>query len=996
MASKLQLTRGDLTGKQESTSKLIPAELFWQARTSDSDNKDDRFSKWDEGTLFIGRPSLNLDKTEEKPIPIAGARSYISLVHRGFLSDETSIQAATFKHAQVGDLYTFSNDAKSGLFKNSDDFRKDDLLLILDIGDDNVDATTGEIKDQALIRYKRINASGGYADDVYFHNNGENWPGFDANNVQDALLELNYQKVQYEGTIGKASQIPVTPVIGGVYLVTADLLTFNTGNDNAKEFSPDKGDFVYWKQTSATEPGTGYWVQIPSGYTNANEIDYYTSDRQDERELFISSLFTTFTDSHKELFAKSSDNVESMLSFLMAQKAQLDEQGKIPLSQLHDTVLGAIQFKGTWSPLKDGVNVDNDLDVNDGTMTIKKGKEDLVNPLPSYSAYKDGDTTQKDVVVEKVSNGDYYVVQLPADVINLQYTTSDGSVSFELNTNDWIVYCDSDAKDETSAGVSTKSGYWVKIDNSERLSAMQYRIDVKNKNNFFVTHPIDSSVLTLVGTPKLIAQNKIGLDNLGNNTVAITGRGLIDQLEYENPIPNFLPRYDNAMGTVKNSFIEEEGNEADNGDDRTSHFNDPKSTSVTRFHSNVEIGDELENRTTTCYGNVIVKPHIEQLDSNVVDKSTISFQLRTYDDSGSYTVRTVSLVPPDKGSSYGVDEDLADETVNLILPEHTSTIIGKLAGVELQESRILKSVDEGYAESSSIEEHINADDSTKNYHDSIDNVVEFHSQVSAPVTNSYEYYFGDWNTTDEGARYNDADFDSTGALNRQWSASKIISARLVKNTTQTNSNITVMLPVDSGTLLTEEVLQSLWGKDDDSFVPMYGDSVTLQTGVRQNTLKRSPIRQLQNALRARLLQSKTDRSSDSTEAEMQKSVASSLGDSFAASKGDGTFKSTTDTAVSDTVIENDVVVGAFDNDGNLKSKKSLVATNAIGLSDPDYGTVLINGARRNFPAAEQYYDPVTGDATLPIDVVVDAPNESGVMLTSNSVISGGEWYIKKS
>lgn len=994
MASKLQITRGDLKGKQSSKQKLLPAELFWQARTSDSDNKDDRFIRWDEGTLYIGRPSLNLDKTDEKAIPIAGARSYLALSHKGFLSEETSIQNKIFSHSRVGDLYTFETDAKSGLFKNSDDFRKDDMLLVLDIGGDaNIDSVTGEIIDQSLIKYKRINASGGYAKNVYFKNGESNWSGFDADNVQDALLELNHQKAQYEGVISKSSQIPVSPTIGGVYLVSARNLQFNIGSAHGEEFTAKKGDFVFWEQSSATEPESGYWVQIPSGYTEAQDIDYLPDDRDEDRKLFLSSLFSTFSTTHKDSFVKSSSNVESMLSFLMAQKAQLDEQGKIPLSQLHDTVLGALQFKGTWNPLKDNVSVDNDLDFYDGKMSIKAGKESLVNPLPAYSAYEDGDGDKVFKNHPLTSNGDYYVVQLPVDVINLQYSTSDGAVSFELNTNDWIVWCDSDAKDPQSEGITGKSGYWTKIDNSERLSAVQYRIDVKNKNNFFVTHPVDSSILTLVGTPKLVGQNKIGLDNLGNNTVAITGRGLIDQLEYEDPIPGFLPRYDNNTGTIKNSFIEEKETDIPEGDNRTNHFNDINTSSVTKFHSNVEIGDNLETRSTKCWGDIVLSPHLASGDStSVYEKSVIKLQVHGTDDSGKSAVRTVTLTAPDKSSSYGVDEDLADEVTNIILPEHTSTIIGKLAGVELQESRVLKSVNEGYAESSSIEEHINSDSSTKNYHDNIDNVVEFHSQVAAPVTSSYEYYFGDWNTGDEGARYTNADFDDNGALSRAWTPSKMIVARLVKNTSQTNSNITVMLPVESGSLMTEETLQSLYGKDDDSFVPMFGDSVTLQTGVKQNTFKRSPMRQLQNALRSRLVQSKIERSSVEADAEMQKSIAASFSDIYSPSKGDGAFKPTTDTSLADIVIESNVVAGVFDNDGSIKSKRSIVATDAIGVSDPSYGTMLLNGARRNFPTAEQYYDPVTGEPTLPIDVVVDAPNESGVLLTSNSVISGGEWY----
>ena len=172
MASKLQLARGSLVGKQNNT-PLIPSELFWVARTSDENNANNEFSKWDEGTLYIGRPSINLARENEKPVPIAGARNYFSLVNRGFLNAETSIQDFIFNHAMVGDFYIWLQDAPAGTFHNVDDFRKDDLLLIIENGGDGNINKNGNIIDHSKIKYKRINSSGGYADDVYFTKNGK-------------------------------------------------------------------------------------------------------------------------------------------------------------------------------------------------------------------------------------------------------------------------------------------------------------------------------------------------------------------------------------------------------------------------------------------------------------------------------------------------------------------------------------------------------------------------------------------------------------------------------------------------------------------------------------------------------------------------------------------------------------------------------------------------------------------------------------------------------
>lgn len=987
MASKLQLARGSLVGKQKSDKPLLPSEMFWVARTSDENNANSEFVKWDEGTLYVGRPSVNINRTTESPVPIAGARTYFSVVNRGYLTAETSIQDSLFEHAMVGDLYIWSQDATAGVFKNTDDFRKDDLLLVLENGGDSNIDTSGSIIDHSLIKYKRINSSGGYADDVYFTQDGKedgaHWVDFNATNVQDALLELEWEKGQYIGTIATNAQIPVVPVIGGVYLIVSDDLSFNVGQDDA--FTPDKGDFVYWKQLTNTDRTSGTWVQIPSGYTNADEIDYY--DSNDDVDVFISDLFTTFNSEHINQFKNASSNVRDMLDFLMAHKAQLDEQGKIPLSQLHDTVLGAMQFRGTWSPFKTVVSVSSDLDTVDGKMSVKAGNEYLLNNLPGFAGYEDGDSLSA-ALYNNVNHGDYYVVELQDGVINLQYS-SDGT-SFELNTGDWIVYCDSDVVDTTSSGATGACGFWAKIDNTDRLSAMQYLIDVQNKNNFFVTHEIDESILTLVGTPKLVGQNKIGLEFLGNNTVAITGRGLIDQLEYEDPLPNFLVKYDNATGTIKNSYIEEiDGKYTD--DERLDHMNDYSTSAVTKFHSNVEVGDVNETRTTRTYGDIILTPHVvEELDQTNYDKSILSIEVDALDSDGVLQRRKVSLIAPNGVSDYGVDEDIADIKTNIIIPEHTSTLVGKLAGVEFETRRILKSVDEGYAESTSIEEHINNSTNDSNYHDSINNVVEFHSQVSSPINNSYEYYFGDWNTTLDAGYYDNDDFDENGNLSRVWGSK--ITARLVKNIYQVESNITVMLPLESGTLITEEFLQKLFGGyDDDTYFTMFGQSVGTETGNKFNTFQKSSFRMIENALRTRLLKSKIDKANDEAVAGLQATTSKAFADEVSPEVGDGSFKPSLDKDNADVVSESNIIAAKFDNDGNLEEKKSIVATDSLGVSDPDYGTAFIQGARRSFPTAEQYYDPATGEATTPIDVVVDAPNESGVMLTSNSVISGGVW-----
>jgi hypothetical protein len=310
---------------------------------------------------------------------------------------------------------------------------------------------------------------------------------------------------------------------------------------------------------------------------------------------------------------------------------------------------------------------------------------------------------------------------------------------------------------------------------------------------------------------------------------------------------------------------------------------------------------------------------------------------------------------------------------------------------------VLKSTKEGYAESSSIEEHNNDETNTGNVHDSVSNVVEFHSQVASPINQSFEYYFGDWNTGDNQGYYDNDDFDEDGNMANRWGENKIL-ARLVKNIHQTQSNITVMLPCESGILITEQFIENLFGSDDDTYLTMFGKTKESSSGTRINTLQKSPFRMIDNALRTRLLNSHINKSSIEEEAAMQQSISDRIANKYAPQVRDGSFKPSFEKDAT-LVAETDIVAGVFDKNGNILTddegrvigKRSVVGTNAIGVSDPEYGTMLLHGARRNYPDAEQYRDPATGLPTVPVDVVVDAPNEGGVLITSDSVISGGVW-----
>lgn len=1094
MAAKIQLASGDITtvknSRPEDGYNLIPAELFWQAKTDDSStvatiSDSQAFPRYDEGTLYIGRPSLSNSTAglAEAPIPIAGARAYKAFVFKGYLSDGsitgtnifsgvTSILDSLFQYARIGDFYIWKTDAGSAEDTNSDDdihpffqdgFRNTDALLITDNGgESNINTTTGCIIDQTKIKYVLLKYSSSSSRNISFTKDdtldGKLWDQFNVNTVQNAILEEQSEKLEWAGVISSQATIPAEPIIGGFYLIDSDDIEFNfKKNEDAtltkivnsaisedKYFKADKGDFVFWHQefevNSVTLKATidtdkGYWVRISSGYTNADEIDYYDADRQNERDTFISGLYNTFSDDHKVNFLNASDTVHKALDFLMSNKAELDEQGKIPLSQLHDTVLGALQFKGKWQPLKTGTykigtsdqitNDENSVDIYEKDGKYYVCNTNILNSIPGYGSYSDGDgietSTNVGEDVTKPSAGDYYVVDfsnctftgdLKDSFVNLQwtdatYTTTSSSeagaqsneTDFELNKSDWIVYCNSDAQDtsNTNGAVTVGDGYWTIIDNSDRLSALQYIIDTSSPNGFRDISLEENIQLTLVGTPILKATNKIGLVNSGNNTVTITGHSLIDQLENEDSITYYYPRYNNTTGTIENSYTE------DNGDKTTVHSRETDNKTI--IHANLNVGETNEHRDEMVYGNIYIKPHVLATEGNA-EKSILSFDVT--DDSDNSTTHTVNLFAQNGLTSgtnhtyYGISEKTSTVSeVNIALPEQTSTIIGKLTGVSLKSTRLTKSTVDGYIESTSVEEHINTTEETHNDHDDLNNYVEFHSQISTPIGNTYEMWFGLHNNVDYDGEntpellkgsYTEDDFTDSGDLKVSS-----VKARFTSNALQTTDTIHVSLPCSSGTLLTQENLAKILNNSDDQYYySMFGKVINVDNVKQFNSLQRAPMIMVQDLMRYRLLKSHNSTVSGSSDSIL---IANYITDEKSSLSVQPTYGSLTDdsgnakidTKNDTTNIESNVLVGVFDkNTGEISEKRSMLATGYIGVSS-EKGTGIIAAQRTHFSDAPQYYSPYDGTANTVVDVVVDMPNESGPLLSGNSLITGGIW-----
>jgi len=780
MANLLKITRGDrnfVTGFFQGTG-LADGQLFWQATNNDTDS----VTPWDEGTLYVGRPDLK----NSAPIAIAGPRATQSLIYRGIVTGSTHIDNDIFLHATTGDFWIFSSNVKDSATPDPAflefDFRKGDILLVTSSVLDSVTGITSEIT------FLRMNNSGGSASDTYFDNSNSN---IVATNASDALKELETEKLSYRGAIySQTAAALIVPEIGTMYLVGVDNLVVST-------FTPDrlstttltgpagrslkKGDFIYHLKDSLND--IAIWFLIPSGYTDAIDIDLHTSN------TIADDMMATFNEDHVAS-VRNLTNVEQSLAFLLQYKAQIDATGKIPLAQLPDTILGSLQYKGTWNPLDEST-------YDSATLAQHYNEVAYQTQWPSFN---DGP-----------SDGDYYIVQTTNIYPNISY--SDQSSSFangqyarkiELNKGDWIVWTNSPVDNDASVA------HWEKIDNSDRISVINFGI------NTILTGDRDPNVISeytagRTGSPKLRADHKIGLYEHADGSIVVAGIRLIDQSRTDNSgigKSNFIPRYTQYTDSVSaNNTIE------------NSNIEDSIANGVV-IHHNLQVGDANASFSETVYGDIRVLPDTVLVDG-VPTRTRNGIELANpqnplIDNTLNWLTRILS-------------SENVSSNISVIMPELDSVIIGKIPSVALLPRRLTKSIRDGFIMSTSIEEHTTTD-ATGVDTDETATIVEIHAPtLNVDNVGLRHLVFGNRNNLGTG-------FASDGSLVDNYLTNLFAH-------TEVTSNITLILPSRSGILLTN-IDWAEFVSGDENYIPIFGPIST----DNKRKLINSQIKQVNNAL----------------------------------------------------------------------------------------------------------------------------------------------------
>lgn len=1057
MASKIQIARGNITAFKDA---LKQGELFFQIR-----NLTDDYSRspHEEGIVYIGDPKAT---GNSEPVAIAAVRTIKANVYRGDLgstlsSQDFNIKQEKFKYVRPGDYWIWQNraDALQKIVGEEidyafmrDDFRKGDILLIIDC---DVDEKTGIAYN---IEYRRVMTGSCDARDVYYYiydKDGNIDTDINIDNVNDVLKFLERYKLQYKGVIDDQWQLEdlrtdngkVTR--GSIWLVLKDDLDWpNIDAMLAQPHGrvPKRGDFVYYENERCTYKGLDTypaWKIIPCADSDAEDIDYLQYDRQ-KKDLYnkmnnVGRLegadHGTFHLDHIENAILSSD-VRKALDFLMINKAQLDASGKVPLSQLHATVLGALQYKGVWNPINN-INGVTDPQYQNPTPSFPTGKDEYGNPQSGPS------------------NGDYYQVKIDLEdgsaPINIQFQDPyDPTRVLELNNGDFIVWQASDDQDNDFGG-----GRWEVIDNTDRLTSLDFTINghIVDKDALLRDDPYDVS---LVQSPHLKADYKLCLHQTGNQ-VTICGVRLVDQEILDDGTvvdgkPMFIPKYsDLSRNTLTNTDIKNylkvrtldyvfprdtglvydkaqtfQPSNNTTSDNSNLAVNPRENTKIahnefgltiqnSEVYIPVSVGSEVTiHAKPAAEGRELV---IEGTTDEITDNGDGTFTFTSSLDG--YEKITVIDGTIDQITVDDYDEKVTEFGSNVYIGQfnesHTLTTYG-----DISLSAYLKNIGAGAANpvlnffirSDADTRHVDATKVTVKANDEkteSDIVLTLPEKTSTIIAKLPDVIFAkdhllkstvdgyaesvqslEEKTDDEGNPYiyNNSYFETENINVHTVSFGYFDHGKFIKTITvkgpEKVTNETFLIH-HGGTAFTLEEYLKFCGQGTDGTVPVFKEIEDEKTGEKVIGIVDSKIKQvrhsiyetLKNNLREKLYEDQYDENGNVHQVDVS----------------DEYLKERYGVNQDASVFENDVIIGeveeAADGTFKIKTPRSLHVSNSLAVGNAEGASMHIVPDHKVYgfeiPAileGEQFEDT---------DIIVERPLKSGMMLTHNSPISGGLW-----
>lgn len=418
------------------------------------------------GELFLNNVS---GRTYELYVGTDGVGGKVKIGGDGVLTPTDSITELP-EHPVEGALYFIEEDIF--LAGNSDqekpDYRKGDYAFW--------SSKLGDINGA----WYRINNGGGSADETSFDNSNTNYlPG--TTTVQEALVDIDRHKLGFGGVLDTSAEglnlnsLTYADIFGlpnvkaGYYYVLNKTVKVVNGSET---ITFEEGDYIAVTSDVITNDAQltaadCKFVKIPGGTHNADKINYTAGERDESAGV----LYKDEDPDENAIKDSSIKTVKEGLDQLFKSKADLDHQGKVPLKQLPDTIIGAMEFQGTF--------------------VLGEDVTEFTLPTQTAKSSNDDDTSTL-VKEEDLVKGDYWTYTGPRFALPAEVESSTGFI----NSGDNLVY--------------NGDGKWGVIDNTSPITGIKGEVVATNGTDDTITEADNA----LQGTVIFKGKKRDGEDSL--------------------------------------------------------------------------------------------------------------------------------------------------------------------------------------------------------------------------------------------------------------------------------------------------------------------------------------------------------------------------------------------------------------------------------------------------------------------------------------------------
>lgn len=279
---------------------------------------------------------------------------------------------------------------------------------------------------------------------------------------------------------------------------------------------------------------------IPLGASSASDIDFsFTDDRKSDESTGEWKTKDQYGNTVTYTSDSSAVTVQNAFDLLHQTKADLNAQGKIPLSQIPNTFVGALQYIGAL----DLSSLDAAADGTYSVTAIKlAGMMAALNDADSMEKSGEGDAA--DVAKAQVDAGDYVIIKSTLTTeatdedgntltrkVQVKVLDTDGSTLFVVSSGDHVI-CNSVTYSDDGEVIAVKLDHLDTSSAVDAVNGMTAEVDVIGNNRTVQTSANSATAETSIDETLIVV-------NTSDHTVAVTAPNTV--LAHENLTHKTIP-----------------------------------------------------------------------------------------------------------------------------------------------------------------------------------------------------------------------------------------------------------------------------------------------------------------------------------------------------------------------------------------------------------------------------------------------------------------------